>query len=235
MSERIRTSIAKKLLIHLYVISTSVAAVITVATSYADYSRESKVLQKDAGQLSDLASRGVSALLWNRDTESMSNQLGSILENPMVYRIDVTDDTGARQFSGVAEGREAPKYSVERAQDINYDDGDGGKVIGKISFIMSEDKVVDGVFSRFLSVLLLNGLKAIIVSTLLFIVLKRLVTRPIEDLVRHFRKAEAPTSKNVTIDIHDRKTSYDEMSELLEFITIREKALPMGCRRATGA
>jgi C4-dicarboxylate-specific signal transduction histidine kinase len=155
----------------------------------------------------------------------MGNQLGSILENQMVYKIDVVDDTGASQFAGVAKGREAPRYPFEHSQDIKYDDGGGAKVIGKISFVMSEDKVVDGVLSRFISVLLLNGLKAIIVSALLFLVLKRLITRPIEDLVRHFRKAEAPKSKDVTIEIHDRNTSYDEMSELLEFITIRERAL----------
>ena len=223
MVQAVKTSIAKKLLLYLYLISTSVAAFITVASSYFDYTRESKVLQKDADQLSDIASKGISALLWNRDSESITNQLNGILENPMAFKIEVFDDAGASQFSGEAKTRGKPKYAFNKSADIKYDEGNGPKVIGRIDFVMSEDKVVDGVLSRFISVLCLNALKAIVVSTMLLIVLRRLITRPVDEMVKYFRTTEVPKDPDVTIQ--DRKTSYDEISELIDYLQERERSL----------
>ena len=198
----LRLSIAKKLLLHLYLISTTVAAVITVATSYLDYSRESKELNHAAEQIEKISTQGVAALLWNRDIESIETQMGSILQNPIVHKISILDDSGAVLFSSDATGHEVPRHAFERAADIKYDTGGGEVPIGRINFVMSEDKVIDGVVSRFLAVLLLNAFKAVVVSYLLFLVLRRLVTRPVEDLVRYFHSTEVPKSEDVKIEVH---------------------------------
>jgi signal transduction histidine kinase len=222
---RIKIPIAKKLLIYLYAISTAVAAVVTVATSAIDYSKESGELERSASQLDAITTSAVSALIWNRDLESIENQMKSVLGNPIVWSIVVYDDSANEIFRGASNSGQEPKFAFTRSSPVIYSEGGVDKTIGRIDFVMSKDKVVDAVLWRFIAVLFLNGFKAIIVSTLLFYILRRLVTRPVSELLQYFRATPPDRAGMESLKINDRKTSYDEISELIDNAQDRELAL----------
>jgi C4-dicarboxylate-specific signal transduction histidine kinase len=225
VTERIKIPIAKKLLIYLYAISTAVAAFVTVATSAIDYSKESGELERSAIQLDSITTSAVSALIWNRDLESVATQMKSVLGNPMVWSIIVYDDSANVIFQGTSAGAREPQFSITRSSPVIYSEGGVDKTIGRVEFVMSKDKVVDAVLWRFIAVLLLNGLKAVIVSTLLFFILRRLVTRPVSELLEYFRATPPSEAGAKELSVADRETSYDEISELIENAQTREAAL----------
>ncbi len=225
MNAKGNTSLARKILVYLFVASTSVAAVITLVTSFVDYRQQSQELENTTVQLQDLASRGVAALLWNRDLESIENQLRSILGNPAVHSVEVWDEQKNSVFKASSTLTTHPVYTFTQNAPVIYNDGTEKKIIGSISFTMSKDRVINDVASRFLLVLILNGIKAVLVSTFMYMILKRLLIIPIQDLVAYFRKNPLPVAGDIRLNFGDRKTKPDEWSELVDFVNQRENSL----------
>ncbi len=213
-------SVVTRLIIYIVLFSSVVTLLTTSFQLYREYERDVDIV---VGAVENLRISHLDSLtrsLWALDNAQIQLTVDGIARITDIQRVEVVDSYGVTHGAGSPSNDASRIYSFP----LVHVEDDRDFVLGELRVTVDLQNIYARLFDRIWVVLLSNGLRTFAVSTFLFLLFQRLVTRHLQQITRHAQQLSPETlDRPLELARARREGSPDEIDQLAMSIdTMRE-------------
>lgn len=196
--------LARRMLLSVVLFSSAVTAVITTLDLYSLYRRDVSAIESAFTFVGDNYLPALVIGVWAFDDRQVRSQLDALVKLQDVRYVAVEVDGRTRWESG----HEIGGRTLERRLALVLPSEASGRPLGHLRMVASLDQVLDRVWARLLTELVVNAVKTTLVAGFVLLVFHRLVTRHLArqaDYARSIRAdGTAPDHSRLVLDRSER-------------------------------
>ena len=212
-------SLSTQLVVALFLFSIIVTALFTGMQFALDWHRENDAFTTSAIKTTSVASQALAEHVWSQNAMGLDSQMAALFQHEEIYGIEILDTQGKALAKKVREGS-VPNHMVEERHAVEMD---SNTPVGQLVLTFTNDRIVDRLFTRLITLILLNTLKASVVSLLVYHFVKRRMAIPLNHLAHYFQtNTKARLDADSDIAFHRVAPYQDEISELTGYVRERE-------------
>ncbi len=218
-----KISITRHLLVMVLAISTTITTILTGIQFALEYHhRNNELLLLIEGVRSGVVP-GLETHLWQMDVAAAAVQLKSMLGSLDVSSIKMITPAGDILFDE-QKPNFTPKYPIKTVMEVRATHRDtSNTLLATVEFTFYRDKLLNELFDHVMVVLALNGLKTLLVASILAWVFYRRLADPLIKMTAYYRKNREPSFTDPEELVKVAKSRQDdELQELLTYLVKRE-------------
>ena len=213
------TTIVRQLLKKVLFLTLGLTLLFTAIQAVIEYRKELDSLQKNLEELQYTQVQGISAALWGFDKQTIASQLEGILHFPYLNYAAVRGKDGFV----VETGKKNFDDYIDRETPLTHDYNGRSILLGTLYLQADTSRAIHQVAGKVLIIFLFQLINVVIVSTFIFLLFNRLVTRYISQAAEHFRAFDLNRmSKPLTLD---KRTNNDEIDTLVNAFNLMQEKL----------
>jgi C4-dicarboxylate-specific signal transduction histidine kinase len=213
----LKSSLSKKLLVSIFLISSLVTLVVTFIQLAFDYHQDVSLLEQDLTLIQTTQVPGLSRSLWNLDEHQTRIQLQGLLNIPGVKYVDILTEKGSHIRIGDHEELASMK-TIKREFLLSYKKGSDLISLGSLRVVASLEHVFQKLFNKIFVIFFTQLVKTFCVSFLIYLAIQRSVTRhliKISKYLKNFNVENRP--RELRLD-RDNREAHDEFDILTNSI-----------------
>lgn len=204
-SQKIKGSIAHKVLLYIILFSSFVTLLITFYQLYSDYQEQTVMVDQNMRQIELSYRDSLGNAIWFLDDTQIENILAGIMEFEDVNYVNVQVNEGESFSLGEQRAEEnLRRYEV----DVTYNIDNSASLVGRLNIESNLDGVISRLKDKFWLILISQGLKTFLVSLFILFIIFRLVTRHLKT-ISDFASALDIKQKNVFLDLNRNKNKQE--------------------------
>lgn len=213
-------SLVARLIIYIVLFSSVVTLLTTSLQLYREYQRDLSQVEHVIEHLRLSHIGSLTRSLWALDTEQIQLITEGIARIPDVKRVEVVDENDVTYFAGSVVGDSAKSFSFP----LLHQAGERVFTLGQLRVFPNLERIYDRLFDRVWVILLSNGVRTFAVSTFLFLIFQRLVTRHLKQIAGYAQDLSPQTLEQpLNLNRPPRSGPPDEIDQLSSAInTMRE-------------
>ncbi len=232
----LKSSLSKKILVLIFLISSFVTLVVTVIQLAFDYHQDVSLLEQNLTLIHTTQVPGLSRSLWNLDEHQTRIQLQSLLNIPGVKYVDIVTEKGANISMGDQQDFSTLR-TVKKEFALSYRKGSDLISLGSLRVVASLEHVFYKLFNKIFVIFFTQLVKTFCVSFLIYLVIQKIVTRHLIKITKYLKNfnvenrprelrldrndTDSPDELDIlTNSINDLRTSllssYDSLSRFSE-------------------
>ncbi len=184
-------SIRRKLLFLIVITSACITTALTAVTYYIDYRNEVKNQNINLSQIESTTVKSLNKALWHVDDELVATLINGLLEVQDIVHVEARDQRG--QLIHLAE-KKSDKDEKEKVNQylriINYSlihaTSGGEERLGTLSVHITNYYLYTRLLKRIVIFFIVEGLKVLVISLIMFFIFNFYVTRHLHQISRHF-------------------------------------------------
>ena len=180
--ESIKTTISKKIIFYLILISVIFIVLTTAVQFWSDYRSEMKRLLQNIHLMEKVYQKSVTSALWNMNKPQIETQIEGILAIPGIKRIEIKNTDTLILMEAGATPRDI--YSTREMKLVFHDEGKD-ILLGYLKIYISNQFVKDKIFDQLMVILLSQSLKTLLIATLVYFLINNLITGPLMEISQH--------------------------------------------------
>ena len=169
-----RGALGRRLLLQLLLFSGCLTLLMTAVVLYNDYHKELGIRDGALHQIEHGYLPSLAQSLWKYDDQQLQSQLSGILNFPYIMYASVDNDEGFHQ--AVGEQSEGPDLAIYHFPLLYQHDG-ASRRVGELTLLLDSALIYQNVYDKTILILLVQFLKAVIISALMLLLVNRLITR----------------------------------------------------------
>ncbi len=229
--------ITKKLVYWVFVTSTLLTIVTTLAQVGYDYSKDMKKLDENAVAVNSIFQKSLATSLYKVDVEGMQQQLEGLLSidhMSMVELYEVLGDDVKDQNLISSKGTKPKKFKEFsiNLMDPSVSEGERQR-IGMLKVYANVGEIYAAVTEKFAVVLVTNTVKSILASIIMVLLFQYLVTKHVLKISKHFAKFDIKNGKTDDLAIRKpgekksfwKRNEDDELDQLVAAFNVMKNQL----------
>jgi len=221
-------TIARKLIIYIFLFSFLITIVLTAVQFTFDYFKEYEALDNKTAQIKDSHLKTIELSLWNLDRKGLGTQLNGMLQLPDLEYVEVLEESPSNSDDSVkviSRGALKSKRTIRKEYPLKYDKDGNDIYLGKLIVVSSLDNIYSRLLNRAAVIFLSNTIITFFVSIFIFFIFQYLVTRHLVKITNYAENInEEKYAKPLSIDRYDirgrKEKCNDELSKLADAINI---------------
>ena len=210
--------LGKRLVFGILILSSIITTTFTLFSFYVDYSAEIDNLEVLINQIENSTREPLSQAIWNYDEESILTQSKGILSYPQITEVEIIDNHNTK-LAFLTEKTSESKYIESAGFELIYNDNGENKKMGNINLKVSKDAIYQGLIRRASLFFLTQGIKTLIISFLILILIRWMLIRHIEKVARFLSKMdEESDGLRLTLSRKPNSKGFDELDLLVEAV-----------------
>lgn len=181
----IQKHLTYQLVVRIVILSTFLAAIATAIQLYFDFRVDAGAIRKNVDQISTIHSGPLSEALWSFNSDLAMAELNALQSLQGIEYLEIVE-TG---LSGLRVGAKTGIAEMTEVS-LTYTSDDKSHFLGTLIIGANFETVYDRLLDKFLVVLATNSLKLFAVSVFMLLLLKSLVTSPINGLTKQIRQMD---------------------------------------------
>lgn len=186
--------IARRIMLALILFSSLITTVFTAAELYLDYRADIRGIDQRMESIRKVFLPSLTESVWVAENAQIQTQLDGLLNLTDIEYIEIKVDAATKWSAGVRKSQHQiekvmPLLRMHRAQNVN---------IGMLHIVASMDNVMSRIWSRFIVMLVSNGIKTLLVTAFVLLIFQAMVGQHLEHIAAHLRqlgrKMQYPTS-----------------------------------------
>lgn len=222
---KLRTSLGRRLLLAILLASSLLTAVFTAFSFYLDYRAEMKSLNMMVAHVEKSAVGPLEQAVFEVNTELMGVIATGILNLPDVIKVVLEDERGNVALDLHRQQRPAEEFSAADLFEEDFQNHSWYLLnpefkdsrIGKLTIRVNQRQIYGRLLEKAVVFFLSQGLKTIIISTIILWILRRLVTRHLFALRRFWASVDLQSEdfpEPLRLHKRDAGDEFDEMSRI---------------------
>lgn len=221
-----RIPIAKKLLVMVLTTSAALSTVLTVAQIGFEYQEKRNQLKAVIAGIESSLLPSIAQRLWDFDVASLPDQFRGMMANVDLSHVKLVTNKGKVIFDEGRPGFTA-KYPIEAVFSIEFTNQGEKSSVGTLTMVFFSDKIIEEIRFHFVTLLIFNMIKTLIVALVLIQLFKRTVTSPLTKILSYFAQVDQMKSGDVrpVLAVKRADPTEDEITDLIEFIRSHDQEL----------
>ena len=219
-----RLPIAKKLLMMVLTTSAVMSTLLTCAQILFEYSEKKSELNSVIKGIESSLLPGIARLMWDFDLGNIAPPFDNLLNSVDLARVKITNIDG-KVILEKSKPDFTPEFPIAVEFPIIYKDNVTTETVGRVQMEFYSDRILKEIRFHFITLLGFNLVKTLIVALILIQLFARVVTKPLTGIVKYLEKSKAlpEGAEPSELSINRGSTSPDEISDLIDFVSSREK------------
>jgi len=176
--------IARRIMVAVILFSSAVTAIITGVELYLDYREDMRDIDQRIESIRKVYLPTLTESVWVAERTQIQNQLNGLLNLGDIEYIDIQAN-GETQWSAGA--RRSSRW-IERIILLNRVHRGQNLTIGALHVVASVDNVIERLWSRFLVMLVSNGVKTFLVTAFVLLIFQAMVGQHLEHISVYLRR-----------------------------------------------
>ena len=215
-----RNSLSRRMLFYILACSTSFAFLITLAQLTWDYQEDVSLVENNLQQIEASYLLPIAASLWALDEAQVKHQIEGIMKLPNIQYVRVNEFIEEKEVTMVESGHFEEAFDLQKEFDLTYQ----GEAIGKLLISVSLAEVYRRILEKAVIILTSQGIKTLVVSMAILLIIYLLVIRHLITIVEYTRHLDLDNlDEPLKLDRLDNN-HHDELDEMVTtFNYMREK------------
>ncbi|MGF1692542.1 response regulator [Photobacterium kagoshimensis] len=168
-----KLGLAKQMLIYILVVSSVLTLFTTAINLYFDYQRDLVSINDHLDQIKQTSLASLTSSLWVEDREQLQLQAEGIYQQPQIHYLVIRDDNGVI----FQLGEELQQYKYEKTWAMTFVSGSRQFSLATITVQSDLYQIYDGLFSKFLILLLSQAVKVFLVAAFILFIVYHVIVR----------------------------------------------------------
>ena len=218
--ERSKNNLSKRMLYYILLCSTTFALLITLFQLAWDYQKDVSLVEQNIHQIEASYLRPIAASLWALDEAQVQTQIEGIMKLPNIQYVRINEFIENKEVTMVASGQISKRYDLHKEFDLTYQ----GETIGRLFVAVSLAQVYRRIGEKAILILTSQGIKTLVVSMAILIIIYLLVIRHLKTIVEYTRQLDLDNLDEPLKLERSEKYNNDELAEMVAtFNYMREK------------
>jgi signal transduction histidine kinase len=221
-----RIPIAKKLLVMVLTTSAVLSTVLTVAQIGFEYQEKRNQLKAVIAGIESSLLPSIAQRMWDFDVASLPDQFRGMMANVDLSHVKLESNKGKIIFDEGRPGFTA-KYPIETVFPIEFTNQGDKTQVGTLTMVFFSDKIIEEIRFHFVTLLIFNMIKTLIVALVLIQLFKRTVTSPLINILSYFAQVDKLKLGDVRpiLAVKRADLAEDEITDLIQFIRTHDQEL----------
>ena len=207
---RLRSPLARRLIIGIVLFSSAVTLVLTAFQLYRQYRYEVAEIEVDLAQIERVHLKALTQSLWATNSKDLTLQLEGLVQVPNFVYVSVHEGDKLWAQAGGLTARNV----IERSYPMVYAHRDMPRQIGTLSVVVSLDAVYQHLMNQTLLILASNALKTFLVAAFILAFFHWLVNRHLLSITDYMRELDPHRPAPPLTLSRPARNSPDEFDEL---------------------
>jgi len=209
------TSVKKKLLISILLVSSITTTILTGISFYLDYSEEMDILENSFEHIKLSSLPTLREALWSENTKDVINHVESLLRITDVVKAVVVDENGEIIYQGINKNGDT-RYLVSKAYKLTRKSNDNIFEVGILRVTATKANIYYRLKRKLLYFFFSQGVKTFLVSFLMLLIFSHFVTGHLIKIVSYLNDFNLASTeiKEPLKFINKNKGSSDELDML---------------------
>lgn len=218
--KRKKNNLSKRMLYYILLCSTSFALLITLFQLAWDYQKDVSLVEQNIHQIEASYLRPIAASLWALDEAQVQTQIEGIMKLPNIQYVRINEFIENKEVTMVASGQISKRYDLHKEFDLTFQ----GETIGRLFVAVSLTQVYRRIGEKAILILTSQGIKTLVVSMAILIIIYLLVIRHLKTIVEYTRQLDLDSLDEPLKLDRAAKYNNDELAEMVAtFNYMREK------------
>lgn len=199
--------IARRLIIALIVVSSTITLIITSYQLYRDYNNDVDLIKLRFNQIESIYVPSLASALWNTDDEDIRLQLTGMLRIADIQYLSVTE--AGRLLTEIGDNKQ--DNTMTRVYPLQYEHRGQVIDIGEFRVVATLDNVYQRLIDKVWIILISNAVKTFLVAGFMLLIFQRLVTRHLYSLAEQVGTLDIENpDKTITLDRRLKRHHHDD-------------------------
>lgn len=213
-------SLSRRMLFYILLCSTSFAFLITLGQLAWDYREDVSLVENNLKQIEASYLLPIAASLWALDEAQVKHQIEGIMKLPDIQYVRVDEFIEGKEVTMVESGIFEETFDLHQNFILAYQ----GETIGKLMVSVSLEQVYRRILEKAIVILSSQGVKTLVVSLAILLIIYLLVIRHLRTIVEYTRHLDLDNLDEPLKLDRSNRNSNDELAEMVTtFNYMREK------------
>jgi signal transduction histidine kinase len=188
-----KNTIAKKLIVYIFLFNAVVMAILTTIQLNFDYSANIKSFEDRITDIKESQLKAITLSVWNIDKKGLETLLDGILHLPDIEEVEVLEKDPSllkNSSSVISRGSIHSKKTIRNTIPLTYNKDGQNIELGELVIVSSLDNIYNKLIGKGLQIVLINTIITVLVSIFIFVIFQFLVTRHLAKIADYAENIE---------------------------------------------